>query len=287
MSNQNQNQYIEIKNFLINKINEEFKKTFSHDNFENHLKKSHKTDRSVVTHIDIFISKLCETLLTQAQVQDQDQDQVQNQNSILKNYTLFSEEDEDSNRNLKFPALILDPIDGTKELSMGIGECALSFSLFNSPELSDPLNYGLIYNPFTGFTIDSLIDFTPAKNYFSDNLRGFVSITEWERGLFHNHINKAPFKRTDTNENATATIMPVGSIAFKLGLLSAGIGDFIVSFKPKNIWDVAAGTLLASKHGFNFYEGKNHITSLEKEKYFPPLYWCRSQDAPYIFEQYS
>ncbi|MBF0300693.1 MAG: hypothetical protein HQK51_18410, partial [Oligoflexia bacterium] len=218
--------------------------------------------------IDIFISKLCETLIFEY--------------PILKHYSFFSEENDYS--ELKFPALILDPIDGTKELSMGIGECALSLALFNSAKLSDPVNYSLIFNPFTGFQIDSLTIFTPPKSYYRDNLRGLVSISEWERGLFSNHMNRTNFKRMDTNENASIT--PFGSIAFKLALLSNGACDFIVSLQPKNIRDIAAGTHLADLHGFNFYEGKNLIKSLDKEKYYPPLCWCRKQDVDHISSVY-
>jgi len=46
-------------------------------------------------------------------------------------------------------------------------------------------------------------------------------------------------------------IRPMGSVAYKLGLVSAGLADITFTLTPKNEWDVAAGAaLVASSGGF-------------------------------------
>jgi myo-inositol-1(or 4)-monophosphatase len=52
-------------------------------------------------------------------------------------------------------------------------------------------------------------------------------------------------------ENAEFKIRPVGSVAYKLALVSAGLADATFTLVPKHEWDVAAGAaLVASSGGF-------------------------------------
>jgi myo-inositol-1(or 4)-monophosphatase len=46
-----------------------------------------------------------------------------------------------------------------------------------------------------------------------------------------------------------ADVRPIGSVAFKLALVSAGRGDLWISAAPKNEWDVCAGHLLVREAG--------------------------------------
>ena len=36
-------------------------------------------------------------------------------------------------------------------------------------------------------------------------------------------------------------VIPIGSIAYKLAMVSAGRTDMVASLKPKNEWDICAG----------------------------------------------
>ena len=46
-------------------------------------------------------------------------------------------------------------------------------------------------------------------------------------------------------------IRPMGSVAYKLALVAAGLADITFTLTPKNEWDVAAGAaLVASSGGF-------------------------------------
>ena len=44
-------------------------------------------------------------------------------------------------------------------------------------------------------------------------------------------------------------VKPIGSIAYKLGLVAAGLADATFSLGPKNEWDIAAGVLLVKEAG--------------------------------------
>lgn len=218
------------------------------------LKSSLKEDETLVTELDLFVSKLIK-------------DHYQN-----RDYNFYSEEDFGE---LKFPSIILDPIDGTKELNSGIGECAVSLAIMNSNLISDSMNNAWIYNPFTGFSISTLNFFTRAMSTYSGKLQTLVSRSEWKKG---NYL-KSNFDKFH--------IAPRGSVAFKLGLLSAGACDFIISKEEKKIWDIAAGCILSNRRGYNFYEDGTLVTKLDKELYCPPLVWCREVDFVSIHSSFD
>jgi myo-inositol-1(or 4)-monophosphatase len=50
-------------------------------------------------------------------------------------------------------------------------------------------------------------------------------------------------------ESAEFNIKPMGSVAYKLGLVSAGLADLTFTLVPKNEWDVAAGAALVESAG--------------------------------------
>ena len=50
-------------------------------------------------------------------------------------------------------------------------------------------------------------------------------------------------------EGADFNIRPMGSVAYKLGLVSAGLADLTFTLVPKNEWDVAAGAALVESAG--------------------------------------
>src|SRR5207247_11360737 len=50
-------------------------------------------------------------------------------------------------------------------------------------------------------------------------------------------------------ENTNFKIRPMGSVAYKLALVSAGLADATFTLTPKNEWDVAAGAALVQSAG--------------------------------------
>jgi myo-inositol-1(or 4)-monophosphatase len=205
-----------------------------------HLIVQVKDDKTFVTDIDLFISNLIK--------------------SYLPSEVCFYSEEEYS--EFKYPCVILDPIDGTKELVHGIGECALSFLYLESEDLSQ--SFAWIYNPFTGFEIASDDPFTPPKTYHDSALLGLVSSSEWKKGLYTSY------------QSQEIILAPRGSIAFKLALLASGACDFVITKKPKNIWDIAAGTALCLQRGYKFFDQGIEKKTFSQMKYLPNLIWCRN-----------
>lgn len=199
-----------------------------------------KQDGTPVTSLDLALSVLLENMTQQhfAQVM------------------AYSEE---NYSDWVFPMMAIDPIDGTKEYINNRPEWAVSVGLIENDQFQGE---GWVYNPMTKelFTSDQVSSGFEDKAVFS----GEVSHSEWNQGLYQN-FNSSKFKLT-----------PMGSIAYKLGRLSAGKVDFVVSLAPKNIWDIAAGTMLCAQNGINFYSQGKVVTKV-KQLYQPPLIWCHEE----------
>lgn len=205
------------------------------------LEVSTKEDNTVVTNIDLFISDLIK-------------------DKFIKKYNYLNFYSEEDQETFNFPMIILDPIDGTRELAQGINECAVSFGIYFNDDLKDERNFSWIFNPFTGFEIFSQ-DSTPAhKKVINKQLLSYVSRTEHAKGL-HNSTEKLIF-------------LPKGSIAYKLGLLAAGSGDFVITKKPKNIWDIMAGTHICFSRGISFYQNGKKIEKFDKNYFENDLIWA-------------
>jgi myo-inositol-1(or 4)-monophosphatase len=55
--------------------------------------------------------------------------------------------------------------------------------------------------------------------------------------------------RWDALKNTSITIIPKGSIAYKLALVAGGMADATISLAPKHEWDIAAGVALVHAAG--------------------------------------
>jgi len=207
-----------------------------------------KSDHTLITRIDQALSDFCK------------------EHSSSQGYHFYSEEE---HSNLAFPALVVDPIDGTLELIAGRPECAVSIAWMNNPQLAD--GFAIIFNPFTGFALSSqhLPSWKPLPSM--DRPLGMVSRTEWAKG---EALTSEPL------------LVPRGSIAFKLGLLASGACDYVVSRRPKNIWDIAAGTILCHQRGMEFWSGGKRVESLKDAHYAAPLIWARPEFVPTLLSKF-
>lgn len=224
------------------------------------LEVNRKEDCSLVTEVDLFVSKL-----------------VKNELLKMEKYKPFHFFSEEEYGELLYPAAILDPIDGTRELVKGIPECAVSLGLMNSSNLRDPENFGWIFNPFTGFSIDNSLPCLQPKFVLKKKILGMVSRSEFEKGYFNKFLS---------NESAFE-ITPRGSIAFKLGLLAAGGCDFVLSLSPKNIWDIAAGTILCQNRNIFLYQNGKFITDLDEIRIEGVLIWAPAELAKDLWEKFK
>lgn len=206
---------------------------------------TYKDDGSPVTKLDLALSKLIEEVMTE-------------------HYPHFNFYSEENFTEWKFPLVAVDPLDGTREYIAGRPEWAISVGLFQNENFEGE---GWICNPVTNeiYSRGLKHEFPSQNNYC-----GEVSRSEWEKGLFKN-VSAEKFK-----------ITPMGSIAYKLGRLSQRKVDFVVSLRPKNIWDIAGGTLLVKQAGMRFYSQGKEVTTV-KQLYQSPLIWCH----PSIFPELS
>ena len=129
---------------------------------------------------------------------------------------------------------MVDPLDGTREFVAGIPEFCVSIGMV---EDGVPVAGG-ICNPATNEIFLGAIDCgvtyngKPAQPSQRTSLEGallLASRSEIKRGEWK------PF------ESAGFKIRPMGSVAYKLALVSAGLADATFTLTPKNEWDVAAG----------------------------------------------
>jgi myo-inositol-1(or 4)-monophosphatase len=136
----------------------------------------------------------------------------------------------------------VDPLDGIREFVAGIPEFCCSIAMV---ERGRPVAGG-ICNPatqevFLG-SLDSGLTYngSPARASQRATLNGAVvlaSRSETKRGEWE-AFQGAPFK-----------IQAMGSVAYKLARVSAGLADITFTLTPKHEWDVAAGAALVVSGG--------------------------------------
>jgi len=172
-------------------------------------------------------------------------DAVLRQNLLRDGEGWLSEESvDDISRLGKTRVWVVDPLDGTREFVAGIPEFCVSVGFV---ENGRPVAGG-ICNPATNETIIGAIDCgvlyngKPAQPSQRTTLEGsliLASRSEVKRGEWQQF------------QSGDYRIRPMGSVAYKLGLVAAGKADITFTLTPKNEWDVAAGAaLVASAGGF-------------------------------------
>ncbi len=170
-------------------------------------------------------------------------DVVLRQNLLRDGEGWLSEESvDDPSRLSKSRVWVVDPLDGTREFVAGIPEFCVSIAFV---ENGRPVAGG-ICNPASNETIIGSIDSgvlyngQPARPSQRTTLRGstiLASRSELKRGEWK------PF------QTGGYEIRPMGSVAYKLGLVAAGRADVTFTLTPKNEWDVAAGAALVESAG--------------------------------------
>jgi myo-inositol-1(or 4)-monophosphatase len=169
--------------------------------------------------------------------------------AILKKHLLregegwLSEETiDDSSRLNKRRVWVVDPLDGTREFVQGIPEFCISIAMV---EDGLPIAGG-ICNPATDELIlgsrDSGVTYngSPAQPSQRRDLQGALVLAS------RSEVKRGEWKQF---ESAEFDIRPMGSVAYKLGLVAAGRADLTFTLVPKHEWDVAAGAALVESAG--------------------------------------
>ena len=173
-------------------------------------------------------------------------------------YGWLSEETVDSDDRLANDYVwIVDPIDGTKEFIEGVPQFSISIALAH---LGEPI-IGVIYNPSTNEL------FSASKNMgsFCNDERvkcldqnkesiALVSRSEVKRGLW------------DEYKNNFKDLRPIGSVAYKLGLIGAGKGDIFATLRPKNEWDICAGHCIINESGGALFDLHGKLIKYNQKK---------------------
>ncbi len=137
---------------------------------------------------------------------------------------------------------VVDPVDGTREFIMGIPEWCVSIGLVVD---GVPVAGGVL-NPATGDRIVGTIDDgvtrggDPVSCTATEQIEGalvLASRSEVKRGEWE------PFFATPI------AVRNMGSVAFKLACVGAGMADATWTLVPKHEWDVAAGAAIVVAGG--------------------------------------
>jgi len=163
---------------------------------------------------------------------------------------LSEESADDLSRLDREQVWVVDPLDGTREFVQGLPEFCVSIGFV---ENGKPVAGG-IYNPATKESFLGAIDCgvlyngQPAACSQRKDLHGarvLASRSEVKRGEW-NEFQAAPFR-----------VEAMGSVAYKLALVSAGLADVTFTLVPKHEWDVVAGAALV-------LSGGGFVTTLDK-----------------------
>jgi myo-inositol-1(or 4)-monophosphatase len=149
---------------------------------------------------------------------------------------LSEESVDDASRTARTTAWIVDPLDGTKEFTLGIPEFCVSVGLVvdGAPVL------GVLFNPITdelfvgvvgdGATLNgTAVSVTPHGAL--QGARVVCSRTEMKKGMFDRWTDRI-------------ALAPVGSVAYKLGLVGAGRAEASFTPQPRNEWDICGGVAM-------------------------------------------
>jgi myo-inositol-1(or 4)-monophosphatase len=137
---------------------------------------------------------------------------------------------------------VVDPLDGTREFVQGIPEFCVSIAMVEdgvpiAGGICNPATDELILGSLeTGVTYNG----KPSEPSPRRDLHGALVLAS------RSEVKRGEWKQF---ESAEFNIKPMGSVAYKLGLVAAGRADLTFTLVPKNEWDVAAGAALVASAG--------------------------------------
>lgn len=155
---------------------------------------------------------------------------------------LSEETVDDLSRLEKNCVWIVDPLDGTREFIEGIPEWCISigYVVSGKPQAAGICNPAtgetFLGSRSTGVTLNGK-SVTVTSKQVLDGATVLASRSEVKRGQWKQF------------EDAGFEIIPMGSVAYKMARVAAGLNDATFTLVPKNEWDVAAGWLLVEAAG--------------------------------------
>ncbi len=163
---------------------------------------------------------------------------------------------------------IVDPLDGTREFVKGIPEFCASIGLV---EDGRPIAGG-ICNPATGEYFLGSLETGLTYNGAPTKASSRASLQDATVLASRSELKRREWKQF---EDAPFKITPMGSVAYKLARVAAGLNDGTFTLTPKNEWDVAAGVaLILSAGGFARPLDGSEFTFNRKSSLLPGLIAC-------------
>lgn len=155
----------------------------------------------------------------------------------------FSEETVDDHDRLDRQRVwIVDPIDGTREFIAGVPEWCISVGLVENGRAVA----GGIFNPSSSEIILGSLESGVTYNGRDAAASQRKMLTNGVVLASRSEVNRGEW---ESFRQLRFHIRPTGSIAYKLGLVGAGLADATWTVSPKHEWDVAAGVALVEAGG--------------------------------------
>jgi myo-inositol-1(or 4)-monophosphatase len=170
-------------------------------------------------------------------------DAVLKKQLLLDGEGWLSEESRDDLSRLRQSRVwVVDPLDGTREFVAGLPEFCVSIAMVEDGRaiaggISNPATEEIFLGSLaTGVTYNG----RPVRVSQRRKLEGALVLAS------RSEVNRGEWK---IFENAPFKVQPMGSIAYKLARVSAGLADLTFTLTPKHEWDVAAGAALIESGG--------------------------------------
>lgn len=155
---------------------------------------------------------------------------------------LSEESSDDLSRLQNQRVWIVDPLDGTREFIAGVPEFCVSVALVDKGRAVA----GGVYNPATREVFLGCIETgltyngRPAQVSQRARLHGGAVLAS------RSEVKRGEWKQF---QNCGFEIRPMGSIAYKLARVAAGLADATFTITSRHEWDVAAGAALVESAG--------------------------------------
>jgi myo-inositol-1(or 4)-monophosphatase len=137
---------------------------------------------------------------------------------------------------------IVDPVDGTQEFVAGIPEWAVSIGLIETGRAVA----GGILNSETG---ECVLGSDETGVIFNGQPAGVRQTTNIGSMLVLASRSEVRRGEWDRYRHASFEVQAMGSVAYKLARVAAGLADATWTLTPKHEWDVAAGIALVNAAG--------------------------------------
>ncbi len=146
---------------------------------------------------------------------------------------LSEETVDDASRLERRRCWIVDPLDGTREFTLGMPEFVVSIGL----SLDGDAVLGVLYQPILDQLIVGVVEEGCTFNGTPVSVTAQAAVSGARFLVSRNEMEKGWF---DAVKGQTQ-LEPLGSVAYKFGLVAAGRADATFTPQPRNEWDLCGG----------------------------------------------